>query len=50
MLANFRALKNVGYDGYVVPDHHYGLIGDDEWMRCSRAWQVGYIKGLMQAL
>jgi mannonate dehydratase len=50
MLANFRALKNVGYKGYVVPDHHYGLIGDDEWMRCSRAWQVGYIKGLMQAL
>lgn len=50
MLANFRALKKVGYKGYVVPDHHFGLIGDDEWMRCSRAWQVGYMKGLMQAV
>lgn len=50
MVANFRALKEVGYEGYVVPDHHFGLVGDDEWMRCSRAWQVGYIKGLMQAL
>jgi mannonate dehydratase len=50
MVANLRALKEVGYEGYVVPDHHIGLAGDDEWMRASRAWQVGYIRGLMQAL
>jgi mannonate dehydratase len=50
MVANLRALKEVGYEGYVVPDHHIGLTGDDEWMRASRAWQVGYIRGLMQAL
>jgi mannonate dehydratase len=50
MVANLRALKEVGYEGYVVPDHHIGLAGDDEWMRSSRAWQVGYIRGLMQAL
>jgi mannonate dehydratase len=50
MVANLRALKEIGYAGYVVPDHHIGLAGDDEWMRSSRAWQVGYIRGLMQAL
>jgi mannonate dehydratase len=50
MVANLRALKEIGYAGYIVPDHHIGLAGDDEWMRASRAWQVGYIRGLMQAL
>lgn len=50
MVANFKVLKEIGYEGYIVPDHHFGLVGDDEWTRCSRAWQVGYIKGLMQTL
>jgi mannonate dehydratase len=50
MVANLLALKAVGYQGYIVPDHHFGLVGDDEWMRASRAWQVGYIRGLIQAL
>jgi mannonate dehydratase len=50
MVANLSALKEVGYRGYIVPDHQFGFLGDDDWARCSRAWQVGYIKGLMQAL
>jgi mannonate dehydratase len=50
MVANFKALIEVGYQGYVVPDHHVGLVGDSDWAHCSRAWQVGYIRGLMQAL
>jgi mannonate dehydratase len=50
MVANLKALKEVGYEGYVVPDHHCGLAGDSDWHHCSRAWSVGYIKGLMQAL
>ena len=50
MVANLKALQEVGFRGYVVPDHHFGLVGDTEWRHCSRAWQVGYIRGLMQAL
>ena len=50
MVANLKALKEVGYKGYIVPDHHIGFSGDSDWAHCSRAWQVGYIKGLMQAL
>jgi len=50
MVANLKALKEVGYKGYLVPDHQFGLAGDADWARSSRAWQVGYIKGLMQAL
>ena len=50
MVANLKALKEVGYQGYLVPDHNFGLTGDGEWAQSSRAWQVGYIRGLMQAL
>lgn len=50
MVANLKALAEVGYDGYIVPDHHIGLMGDSEWMHCSRAWQVGYMRGLIQGL
>ena len=51
MFANLQALKAVGYQGYLVPDHHFGIAGDDtEYPLISRAWQVGYIRGLLQAL
>ena len=51
MLANLRALKDVGYQGYLVPDHHFGIAADDpEYPLISRAWQVGYIRGLLQSL
>jgi len=51
MVANLRALKEVGYEGYLVPDHHFGVEADDEeYPLISRAWQVGYIRGLLQAL
>ena len=50
MVANLKALQAVGFEGYVVPDHHFGLVGDTDWRHCSRAWQVGYIRGLLQTL
>jgi mannonate dehydratase len=51
MVANLKALKAVGYQGYLVPDHHFGVAADDpDYPLISRAWQVGYIRGLLQAL
>jgi len=49
MVAAIRALWEVGYRGFLVPDHQFGIIGDDEWHSISRAWQIGYISGLIQA-
>ena len=50
MIENFRTLKQVGFNGFVVPDHHPGIVGDGDWQERSRAWHVGYLKGLIQAL
>ena len=33
-----------------MADHHIGIAGDSDWQHYSRAWQVGYIRGLLQAL
>ena len=42
MVANLRALKEVGYQGYLVPDHNFGIDADDQdYPRISRASQVG---------
>ena len=49
MVAAIRALRQVGYEGVLVPDHHFGIAGDDAWQTISRAWQIGYITALIQA-
>lgn len=49
-IAAFRALKEVGYQDYLVADHHVGLVGDTEWAHMSQAWHVGYLTGLLQTL
>ena len=49
MVAALEALWDVGYDRFLVPDHQFGIAGDDDWSSVSRAWQVGYISALMQA-
>lgn len=49
MVAAIRALWEVGYQGVLVPDHQFGILGDDDWGTVSRAWQVGYITALIQA-
>ena len=49
MVAALQALWQVGYDRYIVPDHQFGILDDDDWATTSRAWQLGYITGLIQA-
>jgi len=49
MVAAIKALWEVGYDRFLVPDHQFGITGDDKWATRSRAWQVGYITAMIQA-
>ncbi len=42
------ALAETGYSQYVVPDHQFGFAGDSSFSARSWAFQVGYIRGLMQ--
>jgi mannonate dehydratase len=50
MLEVVRALKNVGYDGALNPDHDAILVGDTETRNAARAFSVGYIRALLSAL
>ena len=50
MVAAVEAWKDVGFDGVVRVDHCPGMIGDNERADKSFAYQVGYLKGVVQAV
>jgi mannonate dehydratase len=45
-----RALKQTGFNGFLLPDHVPRMIDDTDWCHRGRAWTVGYIKGLIAAV
>ena len=45
-----RALKQVGFHGFILPDHVPRMIGDTEWCHRGRAWAAGYIQALIRAV
>ncbi len=45
-----RTLKEVGFNGFLIPDHVPHLIDDTDWGHRGRAWTVGYIKALLAAV
>jgi mannonate dehydratase len=50
MLKAFKAYKEVGFEGCLVPDHTPHGIGDTAWGHRGRAFAIGYMKGLLQAV
>ena len=48
-----RALKEVGFDGAIRPDHVPTLEGEDNsiagYHLLGRLWALGYIKGLLDS-
>ena len=44
-----RALKEVGFRGFLIPDHVPRMEGDTDWGHRARAWTVGYIQALIAA-
>ena len=45
-----RALKQTGFQGFILPDHVPQMVGDTEWCHRGRAWAAGYIKALISAV
>ena len=50
MVAAMRAYKEVGYQGTIIPDHTPRVVGDTVYGHQGRAFALGYIRALMQAL
>lgn len=49
-IETIRALKQVGFNGFLIPDHVPRMVGDTQWCHRGRAWTVGYIKALLAAV
>lgn len=45
-----RALKQVNFNGFIIPDHVPRMVDDTDWCHRGRAWTVGYIKALIAAV
>ena len=45
-----RALKQIGFNGFIIPDHVPRMIDDTDWCHRGRAWAVGYIQALIEAI
>jgi mannonate dehydratase len=45
-----KALKEEGFTGPIIDDHAPQLVGDEGWNVRSRAYQTGYLQGLLRAV
>jgi len=50
VVAAMRALKQVGFSGFIIDDHVPQLIDDTGWGHRGRAHATGYIMGLVEAV
>jgi mannonate dehydratase len=48
MVKAVGVLKEVGFNGAIEPDHAPHPTGDTEWGHRSQAYQIGYLKGVLQ--
>lgn len=45
-----RTLKEVGFDGFMIPDHVPEVVDDTSWGHRGRAHAVGYMQALIQVV
>jgi mannonate dehydratase len=50
MFAAMQAYKDVGFDGPMRADHTPGVVGDNQYAHRGFAFEVGYMRGLAQAV
>ena len=49
-VATISVLRDVGFRGFLIPDHVPLMEGDTEWGHRGRGWTAGYIQGLLDAV
>jgi len=50
MLRAVRSLAEVGFDGHIIPDHTPHGVDDTDYGHRGKAFAIGYMKGLLQAV
>jgi mannonate dehydratase len=50
VVAAMRALKQVGFSGFIIDDHVPRMVDDTEWHHRGRAHATGYIQALVAAV
>jgi mannonate dehydratase len=45
-----KALKEIGFHGFLIDDHVPHMVNDSPWAHRGRAWSTGYIKALIDAV
>jgi len=45
-----KTLKEVGFDGFMIPDHVPHMVDDTPWGHRGRAYAIGYIQALIQVV
>jgi mannonate dehydratase len=50
MLEVIKTLKEVGFTGFLIPDHVPHMVDDTAWGHRARAYAVGYMKALLQVV
>lgn len=44
------ALRGIGFAGCIIDDHAPRMVGDEGWHARARAYQTGYLMGLLRAI
>jgi len=45
-----QTLKDVGFNGFMIPDHVPRMEGDTDWSHRGRAYTIGYMKAMLEVL
>lgn len=45
-----RTLRDIGFDGVVIPDHVPKMTDDDDWRHRARSFTIGYLRGVIDAV
>lgn len=45
-----KALKDVGFRGFIIDDHVPRMVNDTPWCHRGRAWSTGYLQALLRSV